>query len=87
MARLELVIHVGPVAAAVFCAGIVVEALFNAFATAAFFKFMIFSIFEMRYLLIIWKARRPQVIQQTVRTRRPHALTLVLSLSHAFCPS
>ena len=41
--------------------GIVVEALFNAFATAAFFKFMIFSIFEMRYLLIIWKARRPQV--------------------------
>jgi hypothetical protein len=41
--------------------GVVVEALFNAFATAAFFKFMIFSIFEMRYLLIIWKARRPQV--------------------------
>ena len=44
--------------------GIVVEALFNAFATAAFFKFMIFSIFEMRYLLIIWKARRPQGFQE-----------------------
>ncbi|CAI5982722.1 unnamed protein product, partial [Closterium sp. NIES-65] len=42
-------------------AGIVVgaESLFNAFATAAFFKFVIFSIFEMRYLLAIWKARRP----------------------------
>lgn len=40
-------------------AGIVVESLFNAFATAAFFKFVIFSIFEMRYLLSIWKARRP----------------------------
>ena len=37
-------------------AGIFVEALFNTFATAAFFKFIIFSIFEMRYLLIIWKA-------------------------------
>ena len=35
------------------------ESLFNAFATAAFFKFVIFSIFEMRYLLAIWKARRP----------------------------
>jgi hypothetical protein len=43
--------------------GIVVEALFNAFATTAFFKFMIFSVFEMRYLLLIWKARRPQGFQ------------------------
>ncbi|KAJ8908513.1 hypothetical protein NDN08_005221 [Rhodosorus marinus] len=33
--------------------------LFNAFAIAAFFKFIIFSIFEMRYMLMIWKARRP----------------------------
>ncbi|XP_062190740.1 transmembrane E3 ubiquitin-protein ligase FLY2-like isoform X2 [Phragmites australis] len=40
-------------------AGILVESLFNAFATAAFFKFVIFSIFEMRYLLAIWKASRP----------------------------
>lgn len=40
-------------------AGILIESLFNAFATAAFFKFVIFSIFEMRYLLAIWKARRP----------------------------
>eukprot|EP00252_Welwitschia_mirabilis_P010129 TRINITY_DN23267_c0_g1_i2.p1 TRINITY_DN23267_c0_g1~~TRINITY_DN23267_c0_g1_i2.p1 ORF type:complete len:488 (+),score=77.61 TRINITY_DN23267_c0_g1_i2:174-1466(+) len=40
-------------------AGILVESLFNAFATAAFFKFVVFSIFEMRFLLAIWKARRP----------------------------
>ncbi|XLR34249.1 hypothetical protein S83_062149 [Arachis hypogaea] len=40
-------------------AGILVESLFNAFATAAFFKFVVFSIFEMRYLLTIWKANRP----------------------------
>lgn len=39
--------------------GIAVPTLFNAFATAAFFKFIIFSIFEMRWLLLIWKARRP----------------------------
>jgi hypothetical protein len=38
---------------------ITAESLFNAFATAAFFKFVIFAIFEMRYLLAIWKARRP----------------------------
>ncbi|KAK4743393.1 hypothetical protein SAY87_001394 [Trapa incisa] len=40
-------------------AGILVESLFNAFATASFFKFVVFSIFEMRYLLVIWKASRP----------------------------
>ncbi|EPS63571.1 hypothetical protein M569_11212, partial [Genlisea aurea] len=42
-------------------AGILIESLFNAFATAAFFKFVVFSIFEMRYLLAIWKAHRPQM--------------------------
>ncbi|KAK4766504.1 hypothetical protein SAY87_008146 [Trapa incisa] len=40
-------------------AGVLVESLFNAFATASFFKFVVFSIFEMRYLLAIWKASRP----------------------------
>lgn len=44
--------------------GIAVPTLFNAFATAAFFKFIIFSIFEMRYLLLIWKARRPSGFQE-----------------------
>ncbi|EGG23930.1 hypothetical protein DFA_06068 [Cavenderia fasciculata] len=41
-------------------AGIVIESMFNAFATAAFFQFVSFSLFGMRYLLIILKARRPQ---------------------------
>lgn len=36
-----------------------VEPLFNAFATAAFFEFVIFAILEMRLLLSIWRARRP----------------------------
>lgn len=39
--------------------GIAVDTLFNAFATAAFFKFICFSIFLMRWMLLIWKARRP----------------------------
>lgn len=39
--------------------GIAVQPLFNAFATAAFFKFICFSIFLMRWMLLIWKARRP----------------------------
>jgi len=44
--------------------GIAVQSLFNAFATAAFFKFVLFSIFEMRYMLIIWKARRPAAFNE-----------------------
>lgn len=39
-------------------AGIVVEDVFNAFAVAAFFEFVVFAIFEMRYLLLVWRARR-----------------------------
>ena len=38
--------------------GIVVEPLFSAFATAAFFEFALFAVFELRYLLHAWRARR-----------------------------
>jgi len=41
-------------------AGIVIESVFNPYATASFFKFILFSIFEMRYLLLIFKARNPE---------------------------
>jgi len=51
-------------------AGILVESLFNAFATAAFFKFVVFSIFEMRYLLSIWKATRPSTSGEGWETMR-----------------
>ncbi|KAL1219380.1 Transmembrane E3 ubiquitin-protein ligase FLY2 [Cardamine amara subsp. amara] len=51
-------------------AGILVESLFNAFATAAFFKFVVFSIFEMRYLLAIWKATRPSTSGEGWETMR-----------------
>eukprot|EP00005_Dracoamoeba_jomungandri_P000752 CAMPEP_0174256468 /NCGR_PEP_ID=MMETSP0439-20130205/5695_1 /TAXON_ID=0 /ORGANISM="Stereomyxa ramosa, Strain Chinc5" /LENGTH=326 /DNA_ID=CAMNT_0015339087 /DNA_START=156 /DNA_END=1133 /DNA_ORIENTATION=+ len=40
-------------------AGIVVESVFNPYATASFVKFVLFSFFEMSYLLLIFKARNP----------------------------
>lgn len=46
-----------------------VDPLFNAFATAAFFEFVIFAIFEMRYLLMIWRARRASNVEPWVQQR------------------
>ncbi|KAN0006841.1 hypothetical protein ACTFIU_005033 [Dictyostelium citrinum] len=40
-------------------AGVIMDYLFNAFATASFFQFVTFALFEMRYLLVILKARSP----------------------------
>lgn len=39
-------------------AGIAIEPLFNAFALVSFFEFVLFAIFEMRYMLLIWRAQR-----------------------------
>lgn len=36
------------------------DALFNAFVIAAFFEFIMFSLCEMRFLLILFKARHPE---------------------------
>ena len=35
-----------------------IEPLFNNFATAAFFEFIVFGVFEIRFLTVIWRARR-----------------------------
>lgn len=35
-----------------------IEPLFNNFATAAFLEFVVFAIFEMRFLMTVWRARR-----------------------------
>ena len=40
--------------------GIMAQSIFTTFATVSFFKLILFSIFEMRFILMIWKARRPQ---------------------------
>jgi len=69
--------RVGNTGAAARRAGIMVEPLFNAFATAAFFEFVTFAIFEMRYLLSIWRARRGAALDawaaQVPRARPPRA--------------
>lgn len=44
-------------------AGIMVEPLFNAFAMVSFFEFVLFAIFEMRYMLLIWRAQRGQTLE------------------------
>lgn len=36
------------------------EPLFNAFAMLSFFEFVLFAIFEMRYMLLVWRAQRGQ---------------------------
>lgn len=56
--------------------GFVVEPLFNAFATAAFFEFVNFAIFEMQYLLSIWRARRGPALD-TWHTQRELAVLYV----------
>ena len=43
---------------------VVFEALFNAFATAAFFKLLLFAVFEMRLLLVVWKANRAEAFSE-----------------------
>lgn len=56
--------------------GFVVEPLFNAFATAAFFEFVNFAIFEMQYLLSIWRARRGPALD-TWHTQRELAVLYI----------
>ncbi|CAA0808652.1 RING/U-box superfamily protein [Striga hermonthica] len=51
-------------------AGSLVDSLFNAFASATFFKFVVFSIYEMHLLLAIWKANRPPNEENWDTTRR-----------------
>lgn len=38
--------------------GIMVESLAHSFGTVAFVQFVVFAIFEMRFLLSVWRARR-----------------------------
>lgn len=43
--------------------GVVIENVFIPFATAAFFTFVLVSIFGMRYLLVVWRIQRPESIR------------------------
>ncbi|CAO3640235.1 unnamed protein product [Mucor hiemalis] len=43
--------------------GVVIDNVFIPFATAAFFTFVLVSIFGMRYLLVVWRIQRPESIR------------------------
>lgn len=47
-----------------------VDSLFNAMATAAFFEFVIFAVFEMRYMLNIWKSRQGNLLDSRAQQRQ-----------------
>ncbi|DBB08109.1 TPA: hypothetical protein ACH3X3_008304 [Trebouxia sp. C0006] len=64
--------------------GFVVEPLFNAFATAAFFEFVNFAIFEMQYLLSIWRARRGPALD-TWQTQRELAILYIRFYGALLC--
>ncbi|KAL0484398.1 transmembrane E3 ubiquitin-protein ligase [Acrasis kona] len=57
---------------------IFVSGAFNAFATSAFLYFVLFSVFQMRYLLTIWKARRPQAFTEGWMTMRRELQSLYI---------
>ncbi|KAG1143058.1 hypothetical protein G6F37_011401 [Rhizopus arrhizus] len=50
--------------------GVVLETVFIPFATAAFFTFILVSIFGMRYLLVVWRIQRPESIRATPTERQ-----------------
>ena len=75
--RTDVIATYGPLPCICCClAGFVVEPLFNAFATAAFFEFVNFAIFEMQYLLSIWRARRGPALD-TWQTQRELAVLYI----------
>ncbi|KAI8086537.1 uncharacterized protein BX664DRAFT_336101 [Halteromyces radiatus] len=43
--------------------GVVLDSVFLPFASAAFFSFILVSIFGMRYLLVIWRIQRPESVR------------------------
>jgi hypothetical protein len=77
--------------------GILYDPLFTIFSVTAFLKFMLFTIFEMRYLFSIWKSRRPDNFQQWENARNEYQtlytrfyggmfliIILMYQLSHMF---
>lgn len=46
------------------CLGLSAQYMFNTFAVVSLFKFMLFSLFEMRYLLAVWRSRRREAFGQ-----------------------
>ncbi|KAG0173222.1 hypothetical protein DFQ30_008491 [Apophysomyces sp. BC1015] len=52
--------------------GVVIDTVFTPFAAAAFFSFVLVSVFGMRYLLVVWRIQRPEAtILSRLRPARP----------------
>ncbi|GAU27134.1 hypothetical protein TSUD_104430 [Trifolium subterraneum] len=60
--------------------GMIVESLLIAFATVAFFKFVLLSVFETRYLVAIWKAGNRSLINGEGNEAMRHEVWRELSL-------
>ncbi|KAI8142937.1 hypothetical protein BJV82DRAFT_515843 [Fennellomyces sp. T-0311] len=54
--------------------GVVVENVFMPFATAAFFSFVLVSVFGMRYLLLVWRIQRPETASRPVQATSPEPI-------------
>ncbi|KAJ6230305.1 dsc e3 ubiquitin ligase complex subunit 1 [Anaeramoeba flamelloides] len=58
----------------IFCIHLTIGMLYRTyvkiFAILSFFNFMLFSVFELRYLLFIWKSNRPENFSTTEGSRR-----------------
>ncbi|KAK2370646.1 RING/U-box superfamily protein [Trifolium repens] len=63
--------------------GMIVESMLIVFAMAAFFKFVLFSVFETRYLVVIWKAGNRSSINGEGYEATRHELWRELSLIHS----
>jgi len=50
--------------------GVVIESLFNEFVTVAFFKLLLFALFEIRLLFTVYKAKFPDVFNEGETARR-----------------
>jgi len=61
--------------------GIVKESMFSSFATAAFLHLILFTMLEMQFMLMILKARRPDVFAEGWNGVRRQVATLYFSIS------
>lgn len=59
--------------------------VFRAFAIVAFFKFALFGVFEMRYMLVVWRASRAQAWSDGAVTMRRELSLLYARLYGGLC--
>ena len=60
------------------------ESLFSIFATAAFLEFVIFALFELRFLLMLWKARHPEAFSNGIERLRRELFSIYFKFCQSF---